>query len=69
MLSAADFQDLAYWLIDAHGADAVRWADQAIRELDMQGDEERAELWRMLRSVAGDMIAGRLDPTVRPTLH
>ena len=69
MLSAADFQDLAYWLIDAHGADAVRWADQAIIELDMQGDEERAELWRMLRSVADDMISGRIDPTIRPTVH
>lgn len=69
MLSAGDFQELAYWLIDAHGADAVRWADRAIAELYMEGDEERADLWRMLRSVAGDMIAGRMDLTKRPTIH
>ena len=69
MLSAGDFQDLAYWLIDAHGADAILWADRAIAELYLAGDDERAELWRMLRSVAGDMIAGRMDPTKRPTLH
>lgn len=69
MLSASDFQDLAYWLIDAHGRDAVLWADRAIAELDMAGDEERAELWRMLRSVADDLIKGRLDPKKRPTLH
>lgn len=69
MLTAGDFHDLAYWLIDAHGADAVRWADRAIVELDMQGDEERAALWRTLRSVADDLIAGRLDPLKRPTIH
>ena len=69
MLSAGDFQDLAFLLIDAHGADAVMWADRAIVELDMQGDEERAQLWRMLRSVADDLIAGRLDPLKRPTIH
>ncbi|MFO1235427.1 MAG: hypothetical protein U1F24_00075 [Alphaproteobacteria bacterium] len=69
MLSAGDFQDLAYLLIDAHGAEAVIWADRAIAELYLQGDEERAELWRMLRSVACDMIAGRIDPHRRPTLH
>ncbi|MFT3810968.1 MAG: hypothetical protein QM698_13695 [Micropepsaceae bacterium] len=69
MLNAGDFQDLAFWLIDAHGADALSWADRAIAELDLQGDDERAELWRMLRSVADDMIAGRLDPHKRPTLH
>jgi hypothetical protein len=69
MLNASDFQDLAYWLIDAHGAEALRWADRAIAELDMAGDEERAELWRMLRSVADDMIAGRMDLSRRPTLH
>ena len=47
MLSAGDFQDLAYWLID----------------------DERADLWRMLRSVTDDMISGRLDPHRRPTVH
>ena len=69
MLSAGDFQDLAYWLIDAHGADAVRWADRAIAELYLAGDDERADLWRMLRSVTDDMISGRLDPHRRPTVH
>lgn len=69
MLSANDFQDLAYWLIDAHGGETLDWADRAIAELRIQGDDERAELWVMLRSVANDMIAGRLDPRKRPTLH
>lgn len=69
MLNAGDFQDLAYWLIDAHGGEALRWADRAIAELQIAGDEERAELWMMLRSVADDMICGRLDPKKRPTLH
>lgn len=69
MLNAGDFQDLAYWLIDAHGGAALTWADRAIAELRMAGDEERAELWLMLRSVADDMISGRLDPKKRPTLH
>ncbi len=69
MLSANDFQDLAYWLIDAHGPAALEWADRAIAELDHQGDEERAALWRMLRSVADDMLHGRIDLARRPTLH
>lgn len=69
MLSAGDFQDLAYWLIDAHGGETLVWADRAIAELRMAGDEERAELWLMLRSVADDMIHGRIDPKRRPTLH
>jgi hypothetical protein len=69
MLNAGDFQDLAYWLIDAHGDEAVMWADRAIAELYLQGDDERAELWQTLRSVACDMIAGRIDPSRRPTLH
>ncbi len=69
MMSASDFQDLAYLLIDAHGPAALDWADRAIAELNLQGDIERAELWLMLRSVAGDLIAGRLDAGRRPTLH
>lgn len=69
MLSANDFQDLAYWLIDAHGRETLAWADRAIAELRLQGDEERADLWIMLRSIAGDMIAGRIDSARRPTLH
>ena len=36
MLSAGDFQDLAYLLIDAHGAEAVIWADRAIAERKAQ---------------------------------
>jgi hypothetical protein len=69
MLSASDFQDLAFLLVDAHGRDALAWADRAIAELALQGDDERVELWLMLRSVAGDLIAGRLDPARAPTIH
>jgi hypothetical protein len=69
MLSASDFQDLATLLVDAHGRDALIWADRAIAELALQGDDERVELWLTLKSVADDLIRGRLDPARTPTIH
>lgn len=69
MLTAVDYHALAYWLIDAHGKDAVMWAERAVIELRLAGDTERAELWMALRSIADDLIRGRLDPHVPPTLH
>ena len=61
MISAEDLRSLATYLVDRHGDVAISYADQAVFELEAQGEEYRADCWKALRSVVVDVLAGRLD--------
>lgn len=69
MLTVQDYRALAAYLVDRHGARALAYADQAIAELDAQGETRRAEAWRALRALVDDMVRGILAPRERITLH
>lgn len=69
MLTAHDFQSLAAWMVDKHGAVALSYAERAVNELEGQGEESRADAWRCLRSMVVDMLAGRLSRRARITIQ
>lgn len=69
MITAHDLKALADFLVDRHGEHAVWYADQAVRELETQGEEWRADAWRALRSVVVDLLAGRMSGPEAVTVH
>ncbi len=64
-----DIRQLAYTLVDRHGAKAIGYADLAVGEMEEMGDDSRADAWRALKSVVEDALAGRLDRDGGITLH
>lgn len=68
-ITAQDMHQIAWTLVDLHGAQAIGVADQAAHELDGEGCPESADAWRCLRSVVEDAIAGRIDREFTGLLH
>lgn len=68
-ITAQDMQQIAWTLVDLHGAQAIGVADQAACELDEEGCPESADAWRALRSVVEDAVAGRLARETAVILH
>jgi len=68
-ITAQDMHQIAWTLVDLHGAQAIGVADQAASELDDEGCPESADAWRILRSVVEDAVAGRLDRELDIVLH
>lgn len=60
MITADDLRSLANYLVDRHGPIAVDYADQAVYQLEAQGEVMRADAWKALRSVVEDMVEGRM---------
>lgn len=60
MITAEDLRSLANYLVDRHGPIAVDYADQAVYQLEAQGEAMRADAWKALRSVVEDMVEGRM---------
>lgn len=60
MITADDLRSLANYLVDRHGPVAVDYADQAVFELEAQGEVIRADAWKALKSVVEDMVEGRM---------
>lgn len=60
MITADDLRSLANYLVDRHGSIAVDYADQAVFELEAQGEVIRADAWKALKSVVEDMVEGRM---------
>jgi hypothetical protein len=69
MITAQDLHSLAVYLVDRHGEIALDYADQAVDELEAQGEDYRADAWRVLKSVVLDMIEGRLSQEENITLQ
>jgi hypothetical protein len=60
MITPKDLHTLAKRLVNRHGPVALTYADKAVSELEANGDQERADAWRALRSVVADVLEGRL---------
>lgn len=61
MITANDLRSLATYMVERHGLVAVDYANQAVGELEAQGETDRADAWKALRSVVEDMVEGRLS--------
>ena len=68
-ITAQDMHQIAWTLVDLHGAQAIGYADDAVMELDEKGSPESADAWRALRSVMEDALAGRLCREETITVH
>ena len=68
-ITVKDMQQIAWTLVDLHGAQAIGYADNAVHELVGQGEPESADAWRALRSVMEDALAGRIDREIEITIH
>jgi hypothetical protein len=66
-ITAEDIRQIAWTLVDLHGAGAIGYADEAVN--DENGSPECADAWRALRSVMEDALAGRIDRDGSLTLH
>ena len=68
-ITVEDIRQIAWTMVDLHGSQAIGYADEAVCDLDEQGQPESADAWRALRSVMEDALAGRLDREAEITVH
>jgi hypothetical protein len=68
-ITAEDIRQIAWTMVDLHGAQAIGYADEAVTDLDNQGLPESADAWRALRAVMEDALAGRLERSGDIVLH
>jgi aminoglycoside phosphotransferase len=54
-----DIDTVARRMIDVHGPNAVRAAEQRVRELVDEGNAGAADLWRQVAARVRDIQAGR----------
>lgn len=65
-----DIRQIAFTLIDRHGARALGYADLAVEELEGKGETASAEAWKALRSEIVDALEGRIGRAAgRIALH
>ena len=60
---------LAAELNEEYGEEALRVAGRAIATFVAEGREERANVWRALQAILGDIAAKRLDPYAPIAIH
>jgi len=68
-MRTADLCQLAADLALEHGTDAVDIAQFATISLEVDGQMERAKIWRTLSVLLDDIFAQRLDPDVPLVIH
>ena len=68
-ITVEDIRQIAWTMVDLHGAQAIGYADEAVTDLDNQGLPESADAWRALRAVMEDALAGRLERAGDIVLH
>lgn len=68
-ITVEDIRQIAWTMVDLHGAQAIGYADEAVIDLDKQGLPEGANAWRALRSVMEDALAGRMTRDGDITVH
>lgn len=64
-----DIRQIAFTLVDRHGARALGYADMAVDEMTEQGETARAEAWKALRWEIADALDGRIGRVGDIRLH
>ncbi len=64
-----DIRQIAFTLVDRHGARALGYADLAVEELEEKGELASAEAWKALRSEIVDALEGRIERSGAIRLH
>lgn len=64
-----DIRNIAFTLVDRHGAQALGYADLAVEEMEEKGEAASAEAWRALRSEIEDALDGRIVRDRQIVLH
>ncbi|WP_382437061.1 hypothetical protein [Glycocaulis abyssi] len=68
-ITPADIRQIAFTLVDRHGARALGYACEAIAEMEDKGEAESAAAWRALKSEIEDALSGRIAPAGPIRLH
>jgi hypothetical protein len=68
-MSAEEACRLAAELRDEFGDVVVLVAKRTIASLEADGCDERAEFWRALLAILGDIDAKRIDPYAKIAIH
>lgn len=68
-ITPADIRQIAWTLIERHGARALGYADLAVEELEGKGETASAEAWKALRSEIVDALEGRIARDSAICLH
>ena len=68
-MRVADACRLAAELNEEYGELALRVAGRAIATFTAEGLTDRAEVWRALQAILGDIAAKRFDPRARIVIH
>ncbi|WP_019961120.1 hypothetical protein [Woodsholea maritima] len=66
-ITPEDFRQIAWTLVDRHGARALGYAEMAVDELEEKGEWASAEAWRVLHSEIQDALiapTGEFAPIV-----
>ena len=59
MLTEADIERAARSIIDKHGGNAARAAEDRVKRLSNEGQAEAAETWRRIERVISTMLANK----------
>lgn len=68
-ITPADIRQIAFTLVDRHGARALGYACEAIAEMEDKGEAESAAAWRALKSEIEDALTGRIHAASPLHLH
>jgi|GEM_PF-617451 len=68
-ITPADIRQIAFTLVDRHGARALGYACEAIAEMEDKGEAESAAAWRALKSEIEDALTGRICAASTVQLH
>ncbi len=60
MLHQEDLNRLAAFMLNQHGSRAIDYAESAMAQLLLMGEERRADAWRLVGIVVRDMLEGRI---------
>ncbi|GAK45476.1 conserved protein [Tepidicaulis marinus] len=60
MLHQEDLNRLAAFMLNQHGSRALDYAESAMAQLLLMGEERRADAWRMVGRAVRDMLEGRI---------
>ena len=68
-ISASELRQLAGQLAAEHGLLALDYARRAYRDLEVEGQTDRAQFWFALAVLVDDVLTHGLDPDSGPSIQ